>query len=164
MRFKGQFSQPVGQGGSRVPGTSPAAPIPMRWSTPARSSVGGSMCFATAYLCKPSDPGIPQRPTDCVPCPHEPKSGTRPTALDIAIEIPHHTPQTRCSNPGQQAADRLPMSDVVHRPCNRDEPGSCAPRRAARPMPTQPAAIQTHRRKGPYSLPVRGDNDRMLRR
>ncbi len=168
MRFKGQFSQPVVQGGIRMPGTSHAAPTCKRKTTSARSSVGGA-CILRLHFFATNRPTAAPRAFDpkskargAYPAAMDPKRGPDPTAgsLDTAIETPRHRPQTRCCNPGQRAAGQLPVSGLGHRPGNRGAPRSHDPQHAARPMPAPPATISHYQKDGLKSLQVRGENDR----
>ena len=59
MRFKGQFSQPVVQGGIHMPATSHAAPTCIRQTTPVRSSVGGACVLRLHFCDKPPGLGTP---------------------------------------------------------------------------------------------------------
>ncbi len=88
MRFKGQFSQPVVQGGIRMPGTSHAAPTCKRETTSARSSVGGACILRLHFL------------TD------------RPTATPRAFDPKSKANGLRALPPWTQNGDPIPQPEV----------------------------------------------------
>lgn len=111
MRFKGQFSQPVGQGGLHMPGTRHVAPPRLNNSFCANRPAVAPRAFA------PKSKTNEMRPLP--PCP---QTEIRFRSHKFGHCARHSTqiPQTRCCNPEQRTAGPLPMSDLGRRPYNQE--------------------------------------------